>query len=176
MHKHTGMIGEMFDKLRRRPRAAALPVPHPAPAPAPHTVADAALLARVDRVREALTAAGVNLEGLGAAPEPAWFAHLRNGQSLPLGPTELKETADHLPGIAVDAILSDEACTRLLSHIEVLTTLRELKDEGLDLRFCHGEVPEDAATVRSLADHVRNHIAAAAEGDDDAAAGPGNAA
>lgn len=174
MHEHTGMIGEMFDKLRRRPRAAALPAPHPAPAS--QTVADAALLARVDRVREALTAAGVNLEGLGAAPEPAWFAHLRNGQRLSLGPTELKETSDHLPGIAVGAVLSDEACARLLSHIEVLTTLRELKDEGLDLRFCHGEVPEDAATMRSLADYVRNQIAAAAEGDDDTATGPGNAA
>ncbi|MCC9707321.1 hypothetical protein E4N62_19780 [Streptomyces sp. MNU76] len=139
-------------------------------------MADAALLARVDRVREALTAAGVNLEGLGAAPEPAWFAHLRSGQRLSLGPTELKETADHLPGIAVEAVLSEEACARLLSRIEVLTTLRELKDQGLDLRFCHGGVPEDAATVRSLANHVRNQIAAAAAGDDDAATGPGNAA
>ncbi|MEU5298638.1 hypothetical protein [Streptomyces umbrinus] len=78
----------MFDKLRRR-RAAVLPVSRPpaARAPAP-AVADAAMLARVDRVRGAL-AAGVNLEELGAATEPSWFAHVRSGQRLPLGPAEL---------------------------------------------------------------------------------------
>ncbi|WP_189784784.1 hypothetical protein [Streptomyces capitiformicae] len=139
-------------------------------------MADADLPARVTRVRGALAAAGVNLEELGAAPEPAWFTHLRNGHRLPLGPAELKETADHLPGIAVEAVLSGEACTRLLSHIEVLTTLRELKNGGLDFRFCHGGLPEDAARVRSLADYVRDQVAAAANGDDDAAASPGNAA
>jgi hypothetical protein len=165
----------MFDKLRRRRlRAAALPAPHPAPAP-PVVVADAALLARVDRVRSALAAAGVNLDELGAAPAPTWFAHLQDGHRLLLGPAELKETAGHLPGIAVEAVLSDEACTRLLSHIEVLTTLRDLKEEGLDLRFCHGELP-DASTVRSLADYVRDQVAAAAAGDDDAATNPGHAA
>ncbi|MEU9397941.1 hypothetical protein AB0D86_49245 [Streptomyces sp. NPDC048324] len=171
----------MFDKLRRRrPRPAASPVPPPAAAAAAAAatpaLADDAMLARIDRVRAALVAAGVDFEGLGAAREPAWFADLRNGQRLPLGRAELKETADHLPGIAVEAVLSEGACARLLSHIEVLTTLRELKEEGMDLRFCHGGLPGDAAAVLSLADHVRDQVAAAAGGDDDAAARPGNAA
>jgi hypothetical protein len=167
----------MFDKFRRRRREAALPAPRPitAPDPAP-ALADAGLPARVARVRATLAAAGVDFEKLGAAPEPVWFAALRNGQRLPLGPVELKETSNHLAGIAPEAVLTDEACTRLLGHIEVLSTLRELQDEGLDLRFCHGELPADAAYVRTLADYVRDQIAAAAEGDDDAAAGPGHAA
>ncbi|MEU6258656.1 hypothetical protein [Streptomyces sp. NPDC047043] len=133
-------------------------------------MADAGLLARVDRVRGALAAAGVSLEELGAAPEPPWFAELRTGRHLSLGPQELQETADHLAGIAVETVLSDEACTSVLSQIEVLTTLRGLKDDGLEFRFCHGEFPEDAATLRFLADYARGRIAAATEGDDDAAA------
>ncbi|MCX4481671.1 hypothetical protein OOK44_35450 [Streptomyces cellulosae] len=102
----------MFDLLRRRRlRAAAPPAPQPATAPPP-AMADAGLPARVDLVRRTLVAAGVDFEELGAAPEPAWFAQLRTGQCLPLGPAELKETADHLPGVAVEALLSEEACTR----------------------------------------------------------------
>lgn len=149
----------MFEKLRRR-RSHTVTLSVSAPPAATPAVADAAMLARIDRVREALAAAGVDFEGLSAAPEPAWFADLRNGQRLPLGPAELAETADHLAGIAVEVVLSDEACTRLLSQIEVLTTLRDLKAEGIDLRFCQGGFPTDAATVRALADAFRSEIAA----------------
>jgi hypothetical protein len=164
----------MFDKLRRRPRVADSPISPPAAAtPA---VADAAMLARIDRVRGALVAAGVDFEDLGAVPEPAWFADLRNGQRLPLGPAELEETAAHLAGIAVEAVLSDEACTTVLSHIETLTTLRDLKADGMDLRFCHGSLPADAATLRSLADYVREQIAATADVSADTAVKPGRVA
>ncbi|MFG2681276.1 hypothetical protein [Streptomyces sp. NPDC048392] len=139
-------------------------------------MADAAMLARIDRVRAALLAAGVDFKDLGAAPEPSWFADLRAGQCLPLGPAELEETADQLAGIAVEAVLSDEACTTVISHIEILTTLRDLKADGMDLRFCHGSLPPDAATVRSLADYVRAEIAAAADASADTAAKPGRVA
>jgi hypothetical protein len=44
----------------------------------------------------------------------------------------------------VEAVLSDEACTTVLSHIETLTTLRDLKADGMDLRFCRGSLPADA--------------------------------
>ncbi|PAZ16357.1 hypothetical protein CLM62_08540 [Streptomyces sp. SA15] len=101
---------------------------------------------------------------------------MRSGQRLLLGPAELKETAKHLAGIAVVAVLSEEACTRLLSHIEVLATLRELKDDGMDVRFCHGGLPADAATVRSLADYVRDQIAAAAAVSADTVLKPGRMA
>jgi len=162
MRERTGMIGGMFDKLRRRrPRPAASPVPPPVAATP--GVADAAMLTRIDRVRAALLAAGVDFEDLSAAPEPSWFADLRNGQRLSLGPAELAETADHLAGIAVEAVLSDAACATVISHIEILATLRDLKADGMDLRFCHGSVPPDAATVRSLADYVRAEIAAAVD-------------
>ncbi len=164
----------MFYKFRRR-REAVLPAPRPitAPDPAP-ALADAGLPARVDRVRATLAAAGIDFGKLGASPEPVWFAALRNGQHVTLGPVELRETSNHLAGIAPEAVLTEEACTRLLGHIEVLGALRELQDEGMDLRFCHGELPEDAAYVRTLADYVRDQVAA--EGDSDAAASPGNAA
>lgn len=167
----------MFDKFRRRRRQAALTAPCPLPTPDPTAaLTDAGLPARVDRVRAALTAAGVDVEEHGAAPEPVWFAALRTGQHIPLGPAELQEMSNYLAGIAPEAVLTEEACTRLLGRIEVLSTLRELQDEGLDLRFCHGALPEDAAYVDTLAGYVRDQIAAAAEGDDDAAANPGHAA
>lgn len=133
------------------------------------------MLDRIDRVRGALVAAGVNLDDLGAAPEPEWFAELRHGQRLPLGPAEWQETADHLAGIAVDAVLSDEACTTLLGHIEVLTTLRDLRAEGMDLRSCRGSLPPDAAALRSLADSIRG-IAAEVDASADTTVEPGRVA
>ncbi|MEU5298639.1 hypothetical protein [Streptomyces umbrinus] len=74
------------------------------------------------------------------------------------------------------AVLSDEACSKLLGHIELLTTLRELKDDGMDMRFCHSALPADAATVRSLADSVHAQIASAVEERSDAAVKPGHMA
>ncbi|MDW8478388.1 hypothetical protein R3L02_42335 [Streptomyces scabiei] len=35
------------------------------------------------------------------------------------------------PGVAVEAVLSGDACTKLLGHIDAHSTLRELKSEGI---------------------------------------------
>lgn len=171
-HRAVGRRARATGPSAARPRPsreAALPAPRPltTPDPAP-ALADAGLPARADRVRATLAAAGVDFEKLGAAPEPVWFAALRNGQHVPLGTAELKETSNHLAGIAPEAVLTEDACTR--------SSLRDLQDEGLDLRFCHGELPEDAAYLRTLADYVRDEMAAAAEGDDETPTSPGHAA
>lgn len=149
----------MFDKFRRRRREVAVPVPRPitTPDPAP-ALADVGLPARVDRVRATLAAAGVDFDKLGTAPEPVWFAALRGGLQVPLGQAELEETSSHLGGIAPEAVLTEEACTRLIGQLEVFSTLQELQDDGLDLRCCYGELPADAAYVRTLADYVREQI------------------
>ncbi|MFJ8752215.1 hypothetical protein ACIREO_23205 [Streptomyces sp. NPDC102441] len=157
----------MFAKLRRNRRptsAAGLPAA-PSPSldvPAEVPVADREVLARIERVRAALTKAGAPVRAY--APEPNWFAEVRSGGRLDLGPQRLSEISGHVGGLPAQWMLSEETCVDLLRRIGTNAALQELKDEGMDVRFCGVDLTGvDEASVRALGNYVRKQIAACEE-------------
>ncbi|MFJ9239831.1 hypothetical protein ACIRJ3_33190 [Streptomyces anulatus] len=144
----------MFAKLRRRRPAATVPAPSPAPAAPLHpepSVADGETLARADRLRAALHEAGLDLERLG--PEPLWFADVRAGQPVPLGPDERTELVDYTGIVSTASLASDEACAEVQRQIETIPVLREMRDEGMTIHSC-GE-PMSASSLRAVQEAVR---------------------
>lgn len=157
----------MFAKLRRNRRPTSAPEPPAAPfpsldVPAEALVADREVLARIERVRAALTKGGAPV--CAYAPEPDWFAEVRSGGRLDLGPQRLSEISGHIGGLPAQWMLSEEICVELLRRIGMNAALQELKDEGMDVRFCGVDLTGvDEASVRALGDYVRAQLAACEE-------------
>ncbi|MCZ0983830.1 hypothetical protein O1L60_44510 [Streptomyces diastatochromogenes] len=140
----------MFAKLRRK-RPAAAPTPPPAPAPEPPApvleTADHRVVARTERIRTALHAAGADLDSLG--PEPAWLAAART-QSVPLGDSERAELIAYLGSATTISVTSDEECAKALTALDTYAAHRELARAGLYVENCSARLP--AAALRTLRD------------------------
>ncbi|MEU9776445.1 hypothetical protein [Streptomyces sp. NPDC047968] len=147
----------MFRKLRRRRPAATAPS-RPQSSAAPRrpepSAADGETLARADRVRAALREAGLDLERLG--PEPLWLADVRAGRPVPLGPDERAELVAYTGIVSTASLASDEACAAVLRQIEVIPVVREMREEGMTLHSCGGQM--SAGALRAIQAAVREAV------------------